>query len=79
MQDIKDVHVPDETLRNFKFYIGTVDFQDGAGHHVVVYLSERNLALCLTPQGARDMAYALTRSADELQPSLVEFDDTEFV
>lgn len=67
----------DETLRNFKFYIGTVDFGDGAGYQVVVYLHDRNLALCLSPEGARDMAYALSRCADNLQPPLIELDDTE--
>jgi hypothetical protein len=67
----------DSTLKNFKFHIGTVDFQDGAGYQVVVYLAEKNLALCLSPEGARSMAYALTRCADELQPPMIELDDTE--
>lgn len=67
----------DTTLKNFRFHIGTVDFQDGAGYQVVVYLAQKNLALCLSPEAARDMAYALSRSADELQPPLIELDDTE--
>lgn len=75
--DHKEELPTDDTLHNFKFMIGTADFHDGAGYQIVVYLAERNLALCLSPEGARDMAYALTRSADYLQPPLIELDEVD--
>jgi len=65
------------TIRDFKFHIGVVDFEDGDGEQVVVYLPDRSLALCLSPESARSMAFALEASADRLQPSLIDLDDTE--
>lgn len=68
--------VPAETTEeNVKFYVGTVDFDDGEGYRVVVYLSNRGLAVCLSPEAARTMAHSLLVSADQVQPPLIELDE----
>lgn len=65
----------DRAESNVKFYVGTVDFDDGNGFQVVVYLESRALAVCLSAESARSMANALMMSADRVQPSLIDLDE----
>ena len=65
----------DHTELDSKFYIGTVDFDDGNGQQVVVYLQSRAIAICLSPESTRSMANALLMSADKVQPSMIDLDE----